>query len=262
MNYWLDLFTGTTWKEFQKAGAIVSGFRPRMRNAATTVKPGDILLCYLTGVMRWVGALEVVGLSKDDRPIWKDEDFPVRFDVKPLVVLQPENGIPMSDLEGQVDFFRGPKDRGKFRGFVRMSPNRFGSEKDGALVLDLLRKAHHRLNDLSTPRNWPIAPSCLKLNNKKASERSPLLSLFQNLRRRSLRFPTSRILSLKKFPLQQNILKSNTIFSVSVLTWAMTFGLHATTAPRNGKVSCSVGCRGWLPSFRRSSMKSRTRQSS
>jgi len=155
MNYWLDLFTGTTWSEFQKAGANVSGFRPRMRNASKNVKPGDILLCYLTGVMRWVGALEVVGLSKDDRPIWKDVDFPVRFDVKPLVVLQPENGIPMSELEGRVDFFRSAKDRGKFRGFVRMSPNRFGVEKDGALILDLLGQAH------TSPIARPVDPKKL-----------------------------------------------------------------------------------------------------
>jgi hypothetical protein len=26
MNYWLDLFTGTTWQEFRKAGATISGF--------------------------------------------------------------------------------------------------------------------------------------------------------------------------------------------------------------------------------------------
>jgi len=155
MTYWLDLFTGTTWSEFQKAGANVSGFRPRMRNASKNVKPGDILLCYLTGVMRWVGALEVVGLSKDDRPIWKDVDFPVRFDVKPLAVLQPENGIPMSELEGRVDFFRSAKDRGKFRGFVRMSPNRFGVEKDGALILDLLGQAH------TSPIARPVDPKKL-----------------------------------------------------------------------------------------------------
>ena len=155
MTYWLDLFTGTTWSEFQKAGANVSGFRPRMRNASKNVKPGDILLCYLTGVIRWVGALEVVGLSKDDRPIWKDVYFPVRFDVKPLVVLQPENGIPMSELEGRVDFFRSAKDRGKFRGFVRMSPNRFGVEKDGALILDLIRQAH------TSPIARPVDPKKL-----------------------------------------------------------------------------------------------------
>ena len=25
MNYWLDLFTGTTWREFKEAGADVKG---------------------------------------------------------------------------------------------------------------------------------------------------------------------------------------------------------------------------------------------
>jgi hypothetical protein len=59
MNYWLDLFSGTTWKEFKQAGASVSGFRHRMRKAASKVQPGDIMLCYLTGVMRWVGALDM-----------------------------------------------------------------------------------------------------------------------------------------------------------------------------------------------------------
>ena len=29
MEYWIDLFTGTTWEEFRKAGAKVSGFRDR-----------------------------------------------------------------------------------------------------------------------------------------------------------------------------------------------------------------------------------------
>ena len=61
MNYWIDLFTGTTWDEFRKAGAKVSGFRERTRASAARVKGGDIFLCYLTGVMRWVGALRVIG---------------------------------------------------------------------------------------------------------------------------------------------------------------------------------------------------------
>lgn len=61
MNYWLDLFTGTTWQEFRKAGANISGFREGMRPNARRVKAGDVFLCYLTGVMRWVGALEVTG---------------------------------------------------------------------------------------------------------------------------------------------------------------------------------------------------------
>lgn len=141
MNYWIDLFTGTTWKEFREAGAKVSGFRERQRTRAQQVRPGDILLCYLTGVMHWVGALEVIGPSRDSSPIWKDIDFPVRLDVRTIVALDPEHGVPMDELEGRVDFFAGPSDRGKFKGFVRGSPNRFKRPEDGAFILQLLHKA-------------------------------------------------------------------------------------------------------------------------
>jgi len=140
MNYWLDLFTGTTWRQFLEAGGTVSGFRQRQRKLAARLQPGDILLCYLTGVMRWIGALEVLKPTNDTRPIWTD-DFPVRFEVKPLVTLQPEHGVPMQQLEGKVDFYRGPEDRGKYKGFVRMSPNCVRCPEDGALILSLLRQA-------------------------------------------------------------------------------------------------------------------------
>ena len=80
MNYWLDLFTGTTWEEFQKAGANVTGFREHNWTRSRNVKLGDVFLCYLTGVKRWIGLLEVVGERyRDEKPIWGEEPFPVRF---------------------------------------------------------------------------------------------------------------------------------------------------------------------------------------
>src|SRR5262249_55098520 len=130
MNYWLDLFTGRTWAEFQKAGSTITGFRQTQRAALRRVKPGDIFLCYLTGVMRWVGALEVVGPSSVTTPIWESEDFPVRFTVRPLVLLPPEHGVPMEVLEGKVDFYALPKHRGGFRGFLRRSPSLFRRPSD------------------------------------------------------------------------------------------------------------------------------------
>jgi len=51
-KYWLDLFTGTTWKEFREAGASVSGFRASRWKTVQKIQPGDMLLCYLTGVSR------------------------------------------------------------------------------------------------------------------------------------------------------------------------------------------------------------------
>jgi hypothetical protein len=111
MTYWLDLFTGQTWQEFRDYGGTVSGFRTRMHNAVERIKPGDVLLCYLTGVMRWVGALEVRGQSRDKERIWEFDEFPERLNVKPIVILAPEHGVPMEELEGKVDFYRSPSDR-------------------------------------------------------------------------------------------------------------------------------------------------------
>ncbi len=141
MNYWLNLFTGTTWEELRKAGSNITGFSEHRKGIANRIEPGDIFLCYLTGVMRWVGALEVIGPTRDSSPIWKDANYPVRFEVRPLILLEPEQGIPMDELEGRVDFFTGPKDKGKFKGFLRGSPNHFKSIEDGRLILDLLRQA-------------------------------------------------------------------------------------------------------------------------
>ena len=141
MTYWLDLFTGTTWEEFKAYGAGVSGFRKRMHNAVERIQSGDILLCYLTGVMRWVGALEVQGRSRDKRSIWQFDEFPERLSVKPLVLLAPEHGVPMEELEAKVDFYRSRADRPGFNGFLRMSPNRFKRQSDGDLILRLLEAA-------------------------------------------------------------------------------------------------------------------------
>jgi hypothetical protein len=65
MTYWLDLFTGRTREQFRAAGASISGFRETMEKYKRKPVAGDILLCYLTGVMRWVGALEVIERSND-----------------------------------------------------------------------------------------------------------------------------------------------------------------------------------------------------
>lgn len=141
MNYWLDLFTGKTWKEFRDSGANISGFRQRRRNTVKSIQPGDILLCYLTGVMRWVGALEVIGQSDDKRKIWTSEAFTERLSVRPIILLDPEYGIPMEKLEGKLDFYSGVSDRHFFKGFLRGSPAKLKKISDGELLLTLLMEA-------------------------------------------------------------------------------------------------------------------------
>src|SRR5919108_1221068 len=81
-SYWLDLFTGTTWEEFLAAGADVTGFREKRWSTVQKIQPGDYLLCYLTGISRFVGLLEATSPAfRDSAPIWKDEEFPCRVRV-------------------------------------------------------------------------------------------------------------------------------------------------------------------------------------
>src|SRR5438105_1404044 len=141
MTYWLNLFTGTTWSEFQKAGASVSGFREHNWNRAKAIQPGDIFLCYMVGVKRWVGLLEIMSERfRDQTPIFAEETFPVRFRVKPLVMLQAEHGVPMEAMKGKLSFFPAELTTAKWSGHVRNSPTRY-SEADGLAVVKALNEA-------------------------------------------------------------------------------------------------------------------------
>jgi hypothetical protein len=152
MNYWLDLFTGTTWEEFQKAGAKVSGFREHNRGRAKGIRPGDVLLCYLTGVKRWVGLLEVTGpLCEDTSPIWAEEIFPIRFPVRPLVMLKPELGVPMDELRGKLSFFAADTPPGRWSGLVRGSPQKY-KLADGEAIAAAVKAAE------ATPVARPVDP--------------------------------------------------------------------------------------------------------
>jgi hypothetical protein len=140
-NYWLDLFTGTTWDEFKKHGATVSGFRLRRRRLAKEIHPGDYLICYLTGIMRFVGVLEVESESYEDRtPIWDDSVFPVRFKVKLIHELAPATAVPVLSLRDKLSIFRNLKSPHAWTGFFRGSPAKFRAT-DGEIILQAIREA-------------------------------------------------------------------------------------------------------------------------
>lgn len=140
MNYWLDLFTYQTWDDFRKHGSNISGFNEGRRKVCSRLQKGDILLCYMVGVQRWVGALEVIGESRNKEKIWDLEDFPVRISVKSLVELDSEIGIPMSDLQGKLEVYKN-NDKKYMGGFLRGSPNQFKYNKDGDVIFTMLKEA-------------------------------------------------------------------------------------------------------------------------
>jgi hypothetical protein len=141
MNYWLNLFTGKTWSEFQAAGAKATGFRDRVWNRSKGIKPGDIFLCYLVGVKRWVGLLEITSERfRDETKIYEEEVFPVRFTVNSLVILSPEHGVPMESMAGKLTFFPPNATARQWSGRVRGSPSKYKPE-DGEAIAAAIREA-------------------------------------------------------------------------------------------------------------------------
>jgi hypothetical protein len=99
MNYYLNIFNAETWDLFRKSGASISGFRERQRKTAERIGPGDRFLCYLVGLGRWCGVLDIKSLVFiDSSPIYSDPDpFTMRFRVEPTVILDLDRSIPIRE---------------------------------------------------------------------------------------------------------------------------------------------------------------------
>jgi hypothetical protein len=140
-NYWLDLFTGKTWDEFKKNGAKVSGFRRTRHRRAKDIRPGDYLICYLTGLSRFVGVLEVKSeCYEDDTPIYEDAVFPIRFEVELVYELTPGTAVPVLSLKDRLSIFQDLSSPHAWTGLFRGSPARF-DPNDGHIIVEAIKEA-------------------------------------------------------------------------------------------------------------------------
>jgi hypothetical protein len=65
------------------------------------VKAGDYLVCYLSGLSRWCGTLEVLqGPYTDIAPLFSDVDdkFVLRFRVRPIILCELHHAVPIHEL--------------------------------------------------------------------------------------------------------------------------------------------------------------------
>lgn len=140
-TYWLDLFTGTTWQEFLDAGGNTSGFRESRWKTVQQISPGDYLICYLTGLSRLVGLLEVTNNAYyDEKPLWKEWNFPCRLAVKLVIKLTPETAVPITDLRERLSIFENLDNPNAWTGHLRGSPSRWKSS-DGEVIRAALLEA-------------------------------------------------------------------------------------------------------------------------
>lgn len=159
-QYWLDLFTIKSWNELLEAGEseTVTGFRDGRWPWVKKIQRGDYLLCYLTGVSRFIGVLEVTSdpYQASEPRIWSDDPFPSRVNVRVVAKLTPETAIPIHDLLPDLSIFN-PAEPNKWIGRVRGSPERWKAEDGEWVTMSVL-------DAVENPINKPLDKS--KLNRK------------------------------------------------------------------------------------------------
>lgn len=130
------MFTLETWREAAKRDHRVAGFRESIRSRARKVGRRDLFLGYIAGEKRWGGVFEVEsGPYTDDTRIWADDLFPVRFNVRPLVILSPQQGVPNSVLADKLEMMKTSQwSRIRRGGLPEID------EKDALVILSALKK--------------------------------------------------------------------------------------------------------------------------
>src|ERR1019366_135749 len=110
MAAYLDLFTPETWQAFVRRGCDVSGFRVWGKVIASKIKPDDVLICYVVGLGRWIGALRVLSNAYEDSApyfVEQEDPFVIRFKVEPIVTLEPVRAIPIRDIWDKLPMCQG-----------------------------------------------------------------------------------------------------------------------------------------------------------
>lgn len=143
MAYFIDLFSPETYEILSKSNQNISGFRLRQEGAASRIKVGDRLICYMVKLSRWFGILEVTSTYfKDNSPLFYNSNDPyvIRFTVKPIVWLPKEKSIPIHDdrVWNKLSFTRNvDKKSSAWTGKIRNSLNSL-DENDGRFLEELI----------------------------------------------------------------------------------------------------------------------------
>ncbi|MFA4818644.1 MAG: DUF262 domain-containing protein [Patescibacteria group bacterium] len=134
-QYWLDLFTPETWEEAKKNNFKLSGFRENRWHLTQQIKPGDFLVCYITGEMRFSGILKVISKPyfshEASKKVWRGGPFPCLMDIEPVITLDLLHSVPADRIVSELTIAK------KWGGIRRGSPNRL-NEEDGNTIKNLL----------------------------------------------------------------------------------------------------------------------------
>lgn len=213
MQFWVSLFTITSWQEATAKDTIFVGFNDNQKKLAKQIQVGDILLAYLTKVSRFVAILKVTQPAKSfEEHNWSEGLFPIRVQVEVLDQLPVEEAIPVPSLTGRLSFLQTTDDykNARWTVHIRSSPRRW-SEENALAVWDFIKH----------PEKQPIQKE--KATTTKNARRA---RQFKN--RNLIKAISGRTKVLEK----GNLSAGNKILSSSKVTgYAVNFPIYKTCKP-------------------------------
>jgi hypothetical protein len=143
-KYYLAVFNEKSWQEFLAHGGSVYGTRKKKLKPASRIHKNDYLVCYISKCSEIRGLLKVLSDPYiDETPLWNENIFPLRFNVKIIEKLPNGSGIPILELRNELLVFKSLNNPKFWGGFFINSFNEF-SQKDGErIVMEINKRTVH-----------------------------------------------------------------------------------------------------------------------
>jgi len=109
MADYLVVTSPENWKKTAEMGWTLLGLKSTRHNVATSLRKGDRLACYETGVKHFIAVISIDGdCFEDHTPIWggkkAGEDYPYRYPIKPVVAVDESQALDAVALSQELEF--------------------------------------------------------------------------------------------------------------------------------------------------------------
>ena len=111
MTYWIVVGSEENMRIAEERGFDMFGFKSTRRSEVSGMKPGDLIIFYLTKIMKFGGIAEVTSAYYEDhekvfRSVKPKEDYPWRVNIKKITVLTPEQYLDVREIGPTMEYVK------------------------------------------------------------------------------------------------------------------------------------------------------------
>jgi len=112
MANWIVVGSPENFEIARERGFDMFGFKSSRRRESATMQPGDKLIFYLTGIMKFGGIADITSEVYEDRtPVFKSEkkaaeDYPFRVSTKPDRILDRDQWLDVKSYADKLELTR------------------------------------------------------------------------------------------------------------------------------------------------------------